>query len=84
MSLSWEGGRSDIKNVNMSQGGSLGYISTLSSDISAQVSYCGQGLSKVDHGSSGSRIDRVEKLGQRETRWIDAPGLHSAEAIYRQ
>lgn len=40
--------------------------------------------SKLDHGSSGSRINRVEKLGQRETQWIDAPGLHSARAIYRQ
>lgn len=78
------GGRSGIKNVNMSQGGSLGYISTLSSDISAQVSYCGQGLSKLDHGSSGSRINKAGRLGQREMRWIDAPGLHSAEAIYRQ
>lgn len=37
------GGRSDIKNVNMSQGGSLGYISTLSSDINTQASLCGQG-----------------------------------------
>lgn len=68
----------------MSQGGSLGYISTLSSDISAQVSFCGQGPSKLDHGSNGSRINRVEKVGQCETQGIDAPGLHSAKAIYCQ
>lgn len=68
----------------MSLGGSLGYISTLSSDISAQVSFCGQGPSKLDHGGSGSRINRLEKLRQHETQWIDAPGLHSAKAIYCQ
>lgn len=38
-----EGGRSDMENVNTSHGGSLGYISSLSSDISAQVSFCGRG-----------------------------------------
>lgn len=68
----------------MSHGGSLGYISTLSSDISASVGFCGQGPSKLDHRSIGSRINRVEELGQRETQRIDAPGLHTAKAIYLQ
>lgn len=45
--LSQMGGRSVIENVNMSQGGSLGYISTLSSDINAQASFCGQGATRA-------------------------------------
>ena len=45
-----QGGRSDIENVNTSHGGSLGYISSLSSDISAQVSFCGRWLGGVGRG----------------------------------
>lgn len=57
------GGRSDIKNVNMSQGGSLGYISTLSSDINSQASLCGRGggASEPDRGTRKRQIDGKEK-----------------------
>lgn len=62
------GGRSDIKNVNTSYGGSFGYIPTLSSDIPVQAIFCGQGPSELDHGIGGSRINREERLGQYESQ----------------
>lgn len=56
------GGRSDIKNVNMSQGGSLGYISTLSSDINTQTSLCG-------HVGGGVASEPDRGTQEKANRW---------------
>lgn len=80
LSLNWLSGRSDVKNANMSQRGSLCYISTLSSDISAQVSFCGLGPSKLDGRSRTSRINTEKNRGQCKMWRIDVPGLRCCQS----
>ena len=54
------GGKICYLNANMSQGGSLGYMSTLSSDINAQAGFCGKGsrLSQILEAVKGKSMGR--------------------------